>query len=207
MNDFSAMKFGGRKLVTTKSIFLISVIVGILTVLSIWLFGLGQHRTIFQNSILSTTMLSLFFLFFITTGLYNGFKLKDNLGNITYKINFKKKIQNLEENADVVAGGPQRSILDYSDSDDIFINVVFWIFISTLIISFIIFLGALFWGMILAFVAMLYWIFFRALRLIFKKSNKCKGHFIKSLAYALTYTILYNFWIYGIILISHYFVR
>jgi hypothetical protein len=41
--------------------------------------------------LLSTTIISIVFLAFITTGLYNGWKLKDTLGNMLDKISFWKK--------------------------------------------------------------------------------------------------------------------
>jgi hypothetical protein len=60
---------------------------------------------------------------------------------------------------------------------------------------------------VLTFIAMLYWIFFRALRLVFKNSNKSKGDLIESVKWGLTYTTLYNFWIYGIFMLTIYLKR
>jgi len=73
-------KSTNNKLLTTKTIFTVTIVVMVLTVLSIWLFGLGQHRTIFENSLLSTTILSVAFFLFLTMGLYKGVKLKDDQG-------------------------------------------------------------------------------------------------------------------------------
>ena len=73
------------KLVLTKDLFIISLIVITLTILAVYLWGLGQHHTFFENSIISTTFISIAFFMFITTGLYNGIKLKDNVGKITDK--------------------------------------------------------------------------------------------------------------------------
>jgi len=64
-----------RSYITTQSAFTITLIVIVLTVLSVWLFGLGQHRTIFINTILSTGLLTLAFFLFIFIGLYKGVKL------------------------------------------------------------------------------------------------------------------------------------
>src|SRR5690606_38615262 len=71
--------------------------------------------------------------------------------------------------------------------------IVLWIFSNVLVI------------VIMTFVAMLYWVFFRALRLVFKNSNKSKGDLMESIKWGLTYTILYNFWIYGIFILTTYF--
>lgn len=47
----------GRHL-TTRLVFTITLIVIALTILSVWLFGLGNHRSLYNNSLLSTTILS-----------------------------------------------------------------------------------------------------------------------------------------------------
>jgi hypothetical protein len=51
---------------------------------------------------------------------------------------------------------------------------------------------------------MLYWIFFRALRLVFKNSNRAKGSLLESIKWGVVYTTLYNFWIYGIFYITSF---
>ncbi|KQT23342.1 hypothetical protein ASG22_13290 [Chryseobacterium sp. Leaf405] len=42
----------------------------ILVILSVWLSGTGSHRSLFQNSILSTSILAVAFFLFISLGLY-----------------------------------------------------------------------------------------------------------------------------------------
>jgi hypothetical protein len=186
-----------KRLVTTKDILIISMIVAGLTILAVWLFGLGQHRSVFENSILSTSILSISFCLFVSIGLYNGIKLKDDLGKVTDKISFEKAPQ----------GTPEflPEIPDAGDGVEGFLlSLLLWLLFSGLILIVIWFFGAVFWAMLLVFTAMLYWIFFRALRLVFKKSSLCKGQVRKSIQYGIGYTLLYNFWIYAIMLISHY---
>ena len=89
----------------------------------------------------------------------------------------------------------------------VILGILAWVLFSVLLLLFIWLFGAIVWTMILVFAAMLYWIFFRALRLVFKNSNKCKDNLTTSIAYGLGYTALYNFWIYGIILATHYLVK
>lgn len=188
-----------KRLVTSKTLFIVTIVVIPLTILSIWLFGLGQHRTLFQNSILSTSILSFAFFMFLAIGLYKGIKLKDDLGKIIEPETIEKMTKNLE--GFDLSG-------DFPDLDDgiggILIGILIWFFIAILLVLFITILGGFFWAMILAFIAMLYWIFFRAIRLVFKNSNKCKGDLAASALYGIGYTILYNFWIYLIILSTHY---
>jgi hypothetical protein len=190
-----------RPLVTSRPLFIVTIIVAALTVLAIWFFGLGKHRTIFENSLLSASTLSMSFFLFITIGLYKGIKLKDNLGKITDKIKMKKlpDLSGIEFPSDV------------PDLDEgialVILGILAWILFSVFLLLFIWFFSALVWAMILVFAAMLYWIFFRALRLFFKSSGKCKDNLRKSAAYGIGYTVLYNFWIYGIILATHYLVK
>lgn len=200
MESYSNIKIRSRKFLSTKTLFIISIFVFLLTILSIWLLGLGQHRTLFINSLLSTTILSAGFFFFLALGLYDGIKLKDDVGKITDKINLDS--------------GPDLSGMDIGGLPDlgdeiggILIGILLWILVAILVIAAIWALAPFLWAMILIFMAMLYWIFFRALRLVFKHAPKCKGNVWKSITYGLLYTTLYNFWVYGIILGSHYIIH
>ena len=144
-----------KKLVTSKTVFTVTVVVTILTVLCIWLFGLGQHRTIFENSIISTSILSIAFFLFLTIGLYKGIKLKDDLGKITDKI----KIDNFPD----LSGGAEVPA-DLPDVGEgfagIILGILAWVLFSILLLAFIWLFGTLVWTLVLVFAAMLYWIFF-----------------------------------------------
>lgn len=194
------------QLIESKTIFRISILVALLTILGVYFWGLGQHRTFFENSIISTTILSVAFFLFITIGLYRGVKLKDNLGQITAeKISMYDTLDVTEHTSHHQSSGTE------VDADDgiigvliafvlwilwaIFVAVALWIFSNVIAI------------VIAAFAAMLYWIFFRALRLVFKNSNKSKGNLLESIRFGLTYTLLYNFWIYGIFMLTEYLKR
>ena len=200
MKQERALQPNSRTLITTKTVFSVSLIVAVLTILSIWLFGLGEHRTIFANSILSTSVLSIAFFLFLTIGLYKGIKLKDDLGKITDRINIDNTpdLSTLELTPD----------LDISEGiGGLIFGIIAWILFSILLLFFIWLFGAVLWTMVLVFAAMLYWIFFRALRLVFKNSNKCRNNLMSSVLYGLGYTALYNFWIYGIMLAAHYLIK
>ena len=195
------MKIPNRKrLIDSKKIFTISLICIVITILSVWFYGIGKHKTVIENSLISTSILSIAFFLFITISLYNGTKLKDSLGKLTDKFDSKKLNFLKEINAD---GGFGHSVPEMGEGiGGIIMSVILWI-LATIIISYLFFaLGAIIWLSILVFLGMLYWIFFRALRLIFKKSSECSGNIERSIFYGFTYTILYNFWIYGIILLT-----
>ena len=189
-----------RILIDSKKIFTISLIIIAITVLCVWFYGIGKHKTIIENSLISTSILSIAFFLFITISLYKGTKLKDSIGKLTdtfdsKKLNFLKEI-----NGD---SGFGHSLPEIGQGiGGIIASIIFWI-LATIIISYLFFaLGAIIWMSILIFLAMLYWVFFRALRLIFKKSAECSGNIERSVFYGITYTLLYNFWIYGIILLT-----
>ncbi|MGF2413683.1 MAG: hypothetical protein ACQUYJ_15230, partial [Ferruginibacter sp.] len=78
-------------LISSKTVFIATLIVVPTLILIIYFTGLEQHRTLYLNSLLSTTIISIVFLIFITTGLYNGWKLKDGIGNFLDKFQLWKK--------------------------------------------------------------------------------------------------------------------
>lgn len=202
-NNGSKLKLTSNyKILNSRNIFIITLIVITLTIITVWLFGLGDHRSFFENSLLSTTILSIAFFLFISIGLFKGIKLRDNLGEITDRFD-PSKIDFIKEAV------TDRSIDDAPDVGEgifgIIISLILW-FIMAVVISYLCWaFGAIVWFSILTFIAMLYWIFFRALRLVFKKSGKCKGNYLNSILYGIGFTILYNFWIYAIIFMTMHF--
>jgi hypothetical protein len=98
--------------------------------------------------------------------------------------------------------------MDFTDVEEgiwgIILGILLWVLVTLLIGFFLWLFGAILWAGIIGIAAMLYWIFFRSVRRVFKYSNKCKGDLVLSFAYGLFYTFLYNFWIYAIIFGTHY---
>jgi glycerol-3-phosphate acyltransferase PlsY len=133
--------------------------------------------------------------------LYRGIKLKVNVGKIT---------------SDTVVGSEVLDVVpdptahhhnfDLGDGiAEIVGAILLWILSAILVALAIWIFRNVVLVVIAAFSAMLYWIFFRAIRLVFKNSNKSKGKVWESIKYGLTYTFLYNFWIYAIFLLAEYF--
>ncbi|OYU96589.1 MAG: hypothetical protein CFE21_09405 [Bacteroidetes bacterium B1(2017)] len=190
-----------RKLLTSKSVFALSILVIVVTIVCIWLLGIEQERSLFENSILSTSILSLSFFLFISIGLYKGIKLKDDIGNLTNKITLSNipDLSSAASNADFIAVG--------EGIGGILLSIVLWVLVTLLVGLFFWLFGAIVWTSSILFMAMLYWLFFRALRLVFKNSNKCKGKLSASILYGLAYTLLYTSWIYGIFMLAHYLIN
>jgi hypothetical protein len=178
--------------ITTKSAFTITLIVIALTIIIVWLQGLHLERSILRNSFLSTAILSSFLFLFMSIGLYRGYKLKDNVGKITDT--FKPNSDSSDD-----SWVPESSIaLDIDMGDGIegaILSIVIWILATFVIGILLVFFGNFIWFSVLLLLAILYWIFFRGLRLVFKKSPICQGDFLLSIKYAFVYTCLSTLWL------------
>ena len=122
------------------------------TIVIIWLQGLNEERSIWRNGQYSTALLAVFFFLFLTIGLYNGFKLRDNLGKIIDKFRWKKPDIDL----DISSG----DLPDLGDGiGGIIMGIIMWIIFSIALVVLIWIFGAVFWFSILLLMALLYWIF------------------------------------------------
>lgn len=190
-----------KTILETKFTFYASLVIILLVVLSVWISGRGSHQTLFQNSIISTTVLAVAFFLFVSFSLYNGVKLKDNLGSIFSKEKFK------EINKSSSDLTPTNLDIPDTGSDGIggiIFGIIAWIFFTIALLVVLYLVGVFFWSILFLLLAMLYWIYFRALRLIFKNSGRCKGNIIKSFGLGFLYSALYVSWIYGIIYLIKY---
>lgn len=193
---------GKTNLVNSKTVFISSIIIVPLLTLIVYLGGLHDHRTLYLNSLLSTSIISFVFLIFITTGLYQGWKLKDGLGNILDKFNLWRKPS--DTTLDVSGVPADLNVMDDGNFAGCIISIIVWIVLALFGSILFWLIGAVLWAGILVAGAILYWIIFRAFRLIFRNSSRFRGDLMKSLGYGLIYTVLYNCWIYAIIFGTHF---
>nr|WP_315032168.1 hypothetical protein [uncultured Chryseobacterium sp.] len=197
------MKTPRKYFLETKLLFCSTLVIITLVILCVWFSGMASHRSLFQNSVLSTSIVAGSFFLFISLGLYYGLKLKDNVGTILSHeklkryTNNKPTVEGFDFDAPEMGDGLGGAIL----------SLIAWIVFSVLLVFLFPLIGLFFWSSVLFLIAMLYWIFFRALRLVFKNSGKCKGNIIKSLAFGFFYSLIYVFWIYGIIFFINYINR
>lgn len=90
--------------------------------------------------------------------------------------------------------------------DDFFsllIGFILWIVVGALLMLVLALLSSLVWASVITFMAMLYWFFFRALRIVFKHAKSCKGNFLRSVAYGLMHTAGYVAWMHGVFAAIH----
>ncbi len=78
-----------------------------------------------------------------------------------------------------------------------------WILVGFIFAFILNAIGAFIWFTFLTLVSMVYWIFIRALRMIFGKSRVCKGNLGKSLGFGVCYTLLFTGWFFGVIFVAH----
>lgn len=193
------MKLPRKYFLETKYLFFSTLAIITIVILSVWLSGKSDHRSLFQNSILSTSVLAGVFFLFITTGLYFGLKLKDNVGNILNK----ERIQRYADKTPKLDGFDFDPPAIGDGIGGIILSILLWIVFSIVLIFLSYFFGLFFWSAVLLLGAILYWLFFRALRLVFKNSGKCKGDLLKSFGW-IFYSFIYISWIYGIIFLIQY---
>ena len=84
----------------------------------------------------------------------------------------KKQLAKFDSSLEVNETG---TVLEVGDGiGGLIMSILLWIGMTILIFILLILLEAFFWVSIFIILAMLYWVFFRALRLVFSKSPKTK---------------------------------
>lgn len=189
------------KFISSRLLFGVTLIILSLTIIFVWFFGLGKHRTMFENTMISSWILTTVLFQFLFVGLYMGFKLKENIGRIEPKPFFKLSVKGFFK--DLVALSPDVSgLIPFGDSP---FEIILIFFLSAgLIIVILAYISATLFPLILIFIAILYLVFYRAIKFAFKKSKICKGQVFKSLAYSFLFTLTYSIWYYIIVLGVHY---
>ena len=178
-----------------KICFIVSLLVIGITILTVYLTGINYNRNLTSNLYLSLIIIATSLFLFMTYGLYKGVGLIDNFPKFR---NFKR--------GDIIGNAtPTFDTSNVSVGDGIgglILSILLWIGMTIFLIILLIVLEAVFWFSIFILLAMLYWVFFRALKLVFKKSKDTKGNIGISAVYSLTYTFLYVGWIFGIVYLS-----
>jgi hypothetical protein len=191
------------QLINSRTVFISTLIIIPTLILIVYLTGIQEHRSLYLNSLISTTILSVVLISFLTIGLYNGWKLKDTLGKFYLKYQPPKKT----DFPDFDLGGFNLGDVGDDGIAGILTAILLWLVIAVFGSIILYYVGGIFWLTVLTITGILYWIVFRAFRLIFKNSGKCRGNLASSFFVALGYTLMYNFWIYGIIILAHFLER
>ena len=178
-----------------KSVFIVSLLVIGITILTVYLTGENYNRTVTTNLYLSLSIIGFVLFLFMTYGLYRGIGLKDNFPKFS---EFKSGdfISKSEYNPDLPSVEIGEGI------GGLIISILVWIGMTILVFVLLILLEAVFWISVFIILTMLYWIFFRALKFVFSKSKDTKGDLGISAIYSLIHTALYLGWIFGIVYLT-----
>ncbi|WP_431167558.1 hypothetical protein [Tenacibaculum halocynthiae] len=189
---------GKKTYLRGKSVFTVSLFVIGITILTVYLTGENYNRTITSNLYLSLSIIGTSLFLFMTYGLYKGIELRNDFPK------FKKF-----KTGDIFSSSgefPDWDDIPSIDTDDfisgLIISVLLWIGMTIIFFFLLIILEAVFWISIFIILAMLYWIFFRALKFVFSKFKETKGKLGISALYSLNYTLLYLGWIFGIVYLT-----
>lgn len=175
-----------------KSVFIVSLIVIGITVLTVYLSGINYNRSLTSNLYISLGIIAIALFLFMTFGLYQGVALIDNFPK------FKKYKSG--DYIPQIDGIPDFPDIDIDDGfGGILLAIILWVLMTLIIILLLIVLDAFFWFSIFIILTMLYWVFFRALKLVFSLSKETKKNIRGSIFYSFIYTLLYVGWIFGIV--------
>lgn len=189
-----------------KTILLTSIpVIAITAILVFWL----SNRSIFAELQITLSLIAFGLFIFLTIGLYNGFRLekpaKPNLSSpsdtaspdyvFSPAIDLPKIDVNLPEVSD--AG---------DDLIGCLLSIVFWLVVSVGIVFALWLIQQLLVLALPALVFLLYWVFYRALRIVSGKSRICRGRLWPSLGYSLMYTALYVGWLFVVIWVGQYII-
>lgn len=175
-----------------KSIFIVSLIVIGVTILTVYISGIDYNRTVTSNLYLSLGIIGICLFIFMSYGLYKGIGLIDNFPK--YK-DFKS--------GDLISSSgeiPDLPSVDFDGGiDGIILSIILWVAMTIFFLILLIVFEAVFWFSLFVILTMLYWVFFRALKLVFNKSDETKENLGLSIIYSFGYTILFTSWIFGIV--------
>ena len=178
-----------------KSVFIVSLIVIGVTILTVYFSGINYNRTVTSNLYLSLGIIGICLFIFMTYGLYQGIGLIDNF----------PKYQNFKSGNIFTQSGeiPDLPNVDIGEGiGGIILSIFLWIAMTILVFILLIMLEAVFWFSLFVILTMLYWVFFRALKLVFHKSSDTKGDLGLSTIYSIGYTFLFTGWIFGIVYLT-----
>lgn len=182
--------------VSSKFIVIATAIVIAVTSTIYIIYGVRNTKPLIEDTIILISILSGLLFLFLTVGLYKGIKLKDDIGDLTRKIRFRSL-----DFGDFLLTPP----LSGSSIGEFLLGLILWLVVAAFLLLIFWLFGNVLIILFLLIAAGLYWIFLRALRIVFRKSDQCKGDLGNSTGYGLLYTFLYTAWMYLIILGVYYF--
>ncbi len=185
-----------RIIVGAKIAFFITMFVMVAVTTGIFISG---PKDLYNDALTTAAILSVLLFTLLTAGLYKGIGFKDDMPNLFNRLRLGDFFS-LESITDRSPG------LDLGDDlAGIVIGILIW-FVVTIVISILLtLLMYSIWAIVLTFIMALYWVFYRAIRIVFRKGSECKGNLPESIKIGLLYSFLYTSWFYAVVFISKIF--
>ncbi|MHB8126978.1 MAG: hypothetical protein ACYDEJ_15340 [Desulfitobacteriaceae bacterium] len=188
-------------LLSARTITLLSVITIAVVIILVFVFG---HKSFLVELERSIGIISVILFLFLSHCLYRGVRLK-NEPIVKGKWRFLRG----SEYADVLSNIPVTPSFELASEGlgGIVLAIISWIVFTIVALILLFLLANVVWGVIFVLAVVVYWIFYRALRLALVKSRICKGKLMSSLGYGLLFTTMYSGWIYGVLFAFKFWVR
>lgn len=172
-----------------KSLFIVSLCVIITTVLTVYLTGFNYQRTVTDNTYLSLIVIAFALFIFMAVGLYRGVGLIDDFPkSMSFKV--KEIMPDHMSSPEIETG---------HGVEGFFVSLLIWIGVAILMIIALLLFEMVIFASIAFLLASLYWVFFRAMKLVFAKASITKANLLRSTGYSLFYTVLFVGWIFLIV--------
>ena len=189
-------KLNNRPYFKGKTVFIVSLLVIGVTVMTVWLTGIQYHRAITTNFYLALGIIGSILFVFMSYGLYKGVGLKDDF----------PKYQSYKTGTFMEYDAAGRFKMPDTDMGEglagVLLSILLWVVMGIVFLLLLLFLEVLFWFSLFILIMMLYWVFFSALKQVFNKAAQTRRNLFLALAYALGYTLLYTGWLFGIVFLS-----
>ncbi|MBI4977741.1 MAG: hypothetical protein HZC28_09675 [Spirochaetes bacterium] len=154
-----------------------------------------SHKSLFIKLQIILAVLSGCLFIFLVLGLYIGILIKKD------PIHYQPVTIKIESIPDALSSFMEPVVELGEGISGMVISIVVWIIVSIVFVLLFLIAANIAVGLIFVTASIMYWIFYRAYRIIFIKHRRCKGNLKKSIGYSMLYTLLYTGWLYAIILI------
>jgi hypothetical protein len=187
--------------VNAGRIFIFMLIIVPLIIVTIYLSGKNIHRELYLNALLSTTLFAVLFMILSITGLYRGWKLKDDM------VGFKKKIR-IGRSAKFTSLMPDEiPDIDGGGIGGFIVSIILGFVLSIVIAALLWFSLEIVWAVLFVSGAVIYAILFRLLQHVFRNTAYCKSQLLNSIKYGIGYTIAYSIPVFILIISGHLLVQ
>ncbi|HEV7300527.1 MAG TPA: hypothetical protein VGN72_14270 [Tepidisphaeraceae bacterium] len=138
---------------------------------------------------------------FLTVGLYTGARVKRETEASAKFDPGRWMPDESPSNFDMATDFPAALEVDEGCIGGI-VALVIWIVVSVLLVALLTLLVSLFLPVFAVVLTAVFWMFYRALRLVLLRGRKCRGNLLKSAGYAAFYTFLYTGWLLAVVQVA-----